>query len=212
MSHLPSEAQLAELPVWAIIGYALRCARRVQPLFDLPESFPERMLNLRHVESILSLVEEHARCETVRADLFAAAASAYAAANPLPFANPPPSAAYAYAAARAAAAAYAAATAHAAADFAASDASAAATNAGKMAAAAAANPFAAAAAYAAAYSAAAAAAASSAEIAATAAAADYQHLLQLNLPANSHLDPTESGPLGPLWPAEPPDWYSPAKA
>ena len=45
-----------------------------------------------------------------------------------------------------------------------------------------------------------------------AARTDYDHLLELHQATPSNLgrtiDPTENGPLGPLWPNGPPEWFT----
>ena len=176
--HAPQEEDLRKLPRWAIVAFAARCARRVQPLFakywkDAPKE------HIEAVDRAITLSEASARVGRPEASLSDAAdaarvaAAAYAAVD-----------AAAYAAADAAdAAAYAAVDARAAAD-AAVDARAAAR----------------AAAYAAARAA--------ADAADAAAWSDYDRLLELATAERwAHDAPVDPDRLGPLWPSgEPQGW------
>jgi hypothetical protein len=175
------------------VAYAARCARRVQPLFRLDPCIPQCAEHEAAVERAISVAERFCLFRDIytSAATLPTAAATYATATA---ANAYDSAAAAYAAAATAAAAAApdAAAAYAAAD--AYDSAAAAYAAG-------------------AFTASAAYAGHAASAAASAAAyADFHALLQLKLGAYPELgqpiDPTENGPLGPLWRDGAPDWFT----
>jgi hypothetical protein len=180
--ELPTQEDLYKLPSRAIVAYAVRCARRVQPLFSLAEG---RMKDLERrqaaVEGALRSAERFCVTEDLADTIAADAVAAYAAAS---------FAAEAVAAFTAAYVAYAAAVANTAdtADF-------AAESAAEVAAAA---------------EAAADAKTVATEAKFAAARADYDRLVSLGLGTYPELgqpiDPGESGPLGPYWPEWPPEW------
>ncbi|MCY2991870.1 MAG: hypothetical protein NTY19_28935 [Planctomycetota bacterium] len=196
---LPTPDELKTLPLRAMVVYAVRCARRVQPLFGLAREIPHHEKHLAAIEIALTLSEQYCRGELI-ATAYAVRA-AYAVAD---------AAAYA---ARAAHTVVAAAKAAYAADDAARTVYAAAYFSGHARSGAYAARLAAA--YAAATGAAgraACAAAHFADDAKCAARSDYDCLRALNpgeTPSlGSPLDPSESGPLGPLWPDGPPAWFT----
>lgn len=51
---LPTKEELQKLPRRACVAYAARCARRVQPLFDLPVDHPDRIKHLQAVEAAIT--------------------------------------------------------------------------------------------------------------------------------------------------------------
>jgi hypothetical protein len=53
--------QLKVLPLRAIVGFAARCARRVEPLAQLPEGNPHRESRREAVEAALRMAESFAR-------------------------------------------------------------------------------------------------------------------------------------------------------
>jgi hypothetical protein len=183
MPELPSVEELKQLPLRAIVAYATRCARRVVPLFEFAELKPRHKKDLKYA---ILVAEEFARGETnaefsdsVRSDALSAAvhyADLSAAVNA---ARAAADAAYAAVNAARADAAYAAYAARAAAD----------------------------AAYAAVYTTAARAAADAAYAAVY---TDFKSLINLRLGRYPELgepiDPSEKGPLGPLWPDGEPDF------
>jgi hypothetical protein len=175
---LPTEEDLDQLPLRAIVAYAVRCAKRVQPRFRLAKSIPDYSTHQAAVAKAVKLAE--AFC--VRDDVDAAAA-----------ADAADTAAYDAADAQIKAAADAAACAAAACEAAnpADDAAPAYD-----------------AACAAGY--AASACGEHAEAFAEAAAGDYERLLELDYDGWSDfgppVDPSEKGPLGPLWPRGAPRW------
>jgi hypothetical protein len=57
----PSLGELTRLPPRALVVYAARCARRVQPFFTLPDDHPERQRHLAAVERAIQTAEEFAR-------------------------------------------------------------------------------------------------------------------------------------------------------
>ena len=190
--ELPTEEDLKKLPLGAIVAYAARCARRVQPLYARAVGIAELPKHEATVEGAISLAEEFCLSHVVGAAAYDAAYDARTAAH----------AADAKEAAHAAAgAARAAAYAFDLPKCAVYDrpvyASRVATEAAD-----------------AALAAARAAAQASADAAAVLAAAraDFDRLLARNQGAypelGQPLDPTESGPLGPLWPAGPPQWFA----
>lgn len=244
--HLPSEDDLKKLPKRAVLAYAVRCARRAQPLFRLASAMPCFADHERAIEHAIAVAEGVCRGNNLSVSIMhdSAAAAKAAAKAGVDVAE--------YAA-------WAAFTANAAARFDAWDvaqyAAKAALYAGKAAAAKAAEYAAKAAEYAAESSKSAdeaaaayrefcnidyldktrrcateveaakaaeamhAAAVAAIEYAAKAlgcsaciaALSDYQHLLELKLGVyqelGESLEPTENGPLGPLWPNESPEWF-----
>lgn len=199
--NLPTEEELAKLPLRAIVVYAVRCARRVMPLYRLFDLVPHED-RVRHSRAVLTAISS-ADC---RIDCLAAAHSA-AEAMSVAFSVNSVTAAYA------ADAAYAAADAAYAAEDAASyyretDAIHAVAKS----------------AFTASVSAARAASAileaqlpeKSGDFLDAHATivnhsiADFNAIRRLDVKTiETAFDSSESGPLGPLWPNEPPDWYFP---
>src|SRR5271166_2618355 len=201
MSGDDIQDQLAKLPLRAIVAFAVRCARRVQPLGRVLTEYRQV-----EVDDAIAIAEGFARGgkadrAAARAVDAARAAAAKAAADSdwVDADDAEAAAAWADATVRAvdaAACAARAANAARAADIAAADAAAAR----------------------------AAAAADAAEDTAraawdtgraasrTAARGDLQQLLALELgrpgTLGKPIDPAEDGPLGPLWPNAAPDWYT----
>src|SRR5271165_3614102 len=200
MSGDDIQDQLAKLPLRAIVAFAVRCARRVQPLGRVLTEYRQV-----EVDDAIAIAEGFARGgkadRAARAVDAARAAAAKAAADSdwVDADDAEAAAAWADATVRAvdaAACAARAANAARAADIAAADAAAAR----------------------------AAAAADAAEDTAraawdtgraasrTAARGDLHQLLALELgrpgTLGKPIDPAEDGPLGPLWPNAAPDWYT----
>jgi hypothetical protein len=210
------KAELRELPLRAIVAFAARCARRVEPLVG------SRLAGAEDLERAIALAEQLARGMQIQSPTILAAANvAYGAANRAikadsfdPFAA---DAYFAYAAANAAYAAANAAAYGANAVNAAADAAnrAYAVNAINDVANRAANSAGAAndAVNRAAYGANAKAPISALQ---AALAADQRCLATLNLGEPKTLgrgiDPSPTGPLGPLWPEGEPEWFVKAKA
>ena len=226
MPSLPTREGLAKLPLRAIVAYATRRARRVQPLFhNVPLDASERERHEQAIEKALSFAESwcsgrqnsgpglfvaNVAKDAANGAAFAADA-AYLAANGADDANG------AFAAKAAADAAKAAAFAATAAAYAANDAAYAANDANDAndaddAKAANAAACAAEAAYLAADGANDAFAAKSAADAEAAAAADYCLLLSLSkdrfYSPDDPIDPRETGPLGALWPRGAANWFA----
>lgn len=188
---LPDQDDLKKLPLGAIVAYAARSARRVQPLYGCVEDTAEVARHEAAVESAISLAEDFCHSHEVNA---AAYGAAYAAREAASGAQAQDAARAASAAARAAAYAfdipksavydhpvYASRVATEAAD-----AAEAAVRAAE-------------------------AAAEGRAAVEAAARADFDRLLQLNAgiyPKLGHpFDPHEKGPLGPLWHTTPPAWF-----
>jgi hypothetical protein len=72
-------AKLRKLPSWGVVALAVRAARRVQPLFDLPKTAPDRWKHLQSVEFALRLAEV-TNGASLRAKFSAAARAAAARA------------------------------------------------------------------------------------------------------------------------------------
>ena len=165
----PTHYDLMKLPQRAIVAYAVRCARRLQPLFATT-GIPDDNLHAQAVEEAMDIAERFCRGEAGRAADANIAAKAAAKA--------------AYGAAEAAGT---------------PDAVNAARVAGFAAYAVATPVYAAIVAYATAT-----VAAKTASAVDAAARADYDRLLELNPGSYDNLgqpiDPTETGPLGSLWP------------
>src|SRR5271157_4842354 len=204
MSGDDIQDQLAKLPLRAIVAFAVRCARRVQPLGRVLTEYRQV-----EVDDAIAIAEGfarggkavHAAGAAARAVDAARAAAAKAAADSdwVDADDAEAAAAWADATARAAdAAACAARAANAAraADIAAADAAAARADADADAAEDTAH-----------------AAWNTGRAASrTAARGDLQQLLALELgrpgTLGKPIDPAEDGPLGPLWPNAAPDWYT----
>lgn len=189
--ELPTEDDLKTLPLRAIVAYAVRCAKRVQPLYAGAAWLPGFAEHEAAVERAISLAQNFCLGQDVSAidDAVAAAAAAEAAA----WVAADAAKAAAFAAAYAAYAANAANAATYAADeavdaaIAAADAEAEAYADDDL-------------------------CADNTRVAARAAKTDIDRLLQLNLGTypelGQRIDPTENGPLGLLWPEGPPEWYT----
>ena len=54
---LPSKEELQELPLRAIVAYAVRAGRRVQPLFELPDKSPNRLQHMLAIDRALATTE-----------------------------------------------------------------------------------------------------------------------------------------------------------
>jgi hypothetical protein len=84
VSELPTEDELNGLPLRAIVAYAARCARRVQPLFNVDSLEAEHKTAvedaIRYAEGVAAAIDARAALGNVRA---ARAANASAAASPL---------------------------------------------------------------------------------------------------------------------------------
>jgi len=187
---LPTEDDLKRMPLGAIVAYAVRCARRVQPLYGCPAHVAELPKHEAAIEWAISLAEKFCLSHEVKDAAYGAAYHAMDAADS--------------AAAKAAAKAAAAAVRAAAYAFDlpksavydqplyASRVAAEAVEGAKAAARAAGH------------------AAGGAGAFEAAAQADFARLLQLKTGSYPKLgqpiDPTKNGPLGPLWPAGEPDW------
>lgn len=217
--ELPSTGELEKLSPWGLVAYAARSARRVQPLFDLPEKHPDRFKNYLAVDRAIML----AFAASASADAYVNDVAAEVADAGMDVGLSNTAAHHAAEAADTDAAANAA-TAACEAFTAANDANAAAYAAYGGAAGADANRAAyleggtvravraahAAAGYAR-------AAHASADGTADHAAAiramreDYQNLVALSLKSNEPVVATEDGPLGPLWPDGEPQWYTQMK-
>jgi PTS system nitrogen regulatory IIA component len=189
LAVFPSLDELKQLPLRAVVALAARCARRVQPFFKLPDDHPEKQRHVAAVERAIRTAEEFVRGIPVAAPDAAASAAR--------------SASLAYSAARvaslalwAAEAASKASDAEAASDAvqAAGRASGAVWDAAKAAGNAARAAGDAANAYNAWFT------------AAAASRSDFSQLCGLGLGRFPELgepfDPSENGPLGPLWPEE----------
>lgn len=190
--ELPTEDDLKKLPLGAIVAYAVRCARRVQPLYGCAAHVAELPKHEASIEGTISLAEKFCLSHEVK-EKDAAYGAAYHAMDAADSAAAKAVARAAAAAARAAGYAF---------DLPknavydqplyASRVAAEAVDGAKAAARAAGH------------------AAVGAGAFAAAARADFDRLRQLN-PGNypklgQPIDPTENGPLGPLWPAGDPDW------
>ena len=57
----PSLGELTQPPLRALVAYAARCARRVQPLFTLPDDHPDKQKHSEAVERAVRTAEEVAR-------------------------------------------------------------------------------------------------------------------------------------------------------
>ncbi|MCU0981117.1 MAG: hypothetical protein MUF25_18360 [Pirellulaceae bacterium] len=193
---LPTTDDLKKLPLGAIVACAVRCARRVQPLYDRAAGTAELEKHKADIEWAISLAETFCLSHEVGA---AAYDAAYAARDAATAVDAKDAARAASAAARAAAYAfdipksavydhsvYATRVAVEAADAAQAAARAADHAAAR--------------------------AADGTGAAQAAAKADFDRLLTLNQGTYPKLgdpiDPTENGPLGPLWPGGPPKWFA----
>ena len=184
--ELPTRDDLKQLPLGAIVAYAVRCARRVQPLYGRAAGIAELPKHEAAVEGAISLAENFCLSHDVSA---AAYDAAYAARDAADAADAKDAARAAAAAARAAAYAF---------DVPksavydrpvyASRVAAEAVDAAEAAARAADHAF------------------DGARAVEAAARADFDRLLKLNQGTYPKLgqpiDPTENGPLGPLWPRD----------
>ena len=57
----PSLGEMKQLSLRAMVAYAARCARRVQPFFTLPDDHPEKLKHVAAVERAIQAAEEFAR-------------------------------------------------------------------------------------------------------------------------------------------------------
>jgi len=173
--------RLAQLPRRAVVAFAARCARRVQPLTHALPQQGRDAIDRDAIDRAIAIAEAFAKGTDVASAAADAAARAATAANKDDAAG----AATWAAAAAVAAAAVAVANAAWAADAAARAAARAATDTE--------------AAWAAAWA---------------AADDDLDRLIALNLgqpgTLGAPIDPSKSGPLGPLWPQGVPEWYTEA--
>ncbi len=199
-----NKAELKRLPLRAIVALAARCARRVRRLYSMPENMPHAAKYQSALDRAIEVAEMVAASAVVPGTAVATAArDARVAANGGTTAAGA-AATSASSAARAAEGATKAATAAAgAAPTTATAAEAAEAASSSAEAGRAAEATAAAAEIAYLYAVDAAGVAAAAE-------ADYVKLLRLNLGKYPDLgdpvDPSESGPLGPLWPDGEPEW------
>jgi len=192
---LPTKDDLKKLPLGAIVAYAVRCARRVQPLYGRVAGMAELRKHEAAVEWAISLAENFCLRHDVSAPAYAAA---YAAKDAAEDAEARDAARAAAAAARAAAYAF---------DVPksavydqpvyASRVAAEAVDAAEAAARAADH------------------ASGGASALEAAARADFDRLSNLNQGTypglGQPIDATKHGPLGPLWPEEPPRWFAAVK-
>ncbi len=75
----PSQDELKQLPLRALVALAARCARRVQPFFTFPDDHPEKQRHVAAVELAIRTAEEFAKGIPVTAPDAARAASDAAA-------------------------------------------------------------------------------------------------------------------------------------
>lgn len=54
------QARLAQLPLHAIVAFAARCARRVEPLYRLPDRTPVALKHTRNVKAAIKIAERFA--------------------------------------------------------------------------------------------------------------------------------------------------------
>lgn len=188
---LPTRDELNKLPLEAIVAYAARCARRVQPLYGRAAGMADFSKHEATVEWAISLAEKFCLTHVVGPPAYDAA---YEARTVVHAADAKDAARAAGAAARAAAYAF---------DVPKSAVYDRAIYASRVAAEAA--DAAQAAARAAAH------ASPSAGAVEAAAKADFDRLSELNPGTDPNsgqpIDPTVNGPLGPLWPEGPPEWF-----
>ena len=191
----PTKDDLKKLPLGAIVAYAVRCARRVKPLYGRAAGMAEFRKHEAAVEWAISLAESFCLSHDVSAPAYAAA---YAARDAAGATDVRDAARAAAAAARAAAYAF---------DvpkssvydqpFYASRVAAEAVDAAQAAARAADH------------------ASGVASAVEAAARADFDRLSSLNLGTYPELgqpiDSTKNGPLGPLWPEGAPEWFAVVK-
>src|SRR4051794_36527393 len=57
---MTTEEELQRLPLRAIVAYAARCARRVRPLYRLPQDFPDRVKHELAVDHAIEYAENFA--------------------------------------------------------------------------------------------------------------------------------------------------------
>jgi hypothetical protein len=201
---LPTEKDLRRLPLRAIVAYAARCAWRVKSLYRLPDDYPDKPRHEEAVDKAISAARYYAADQVfagIIRSAFAAGDDAAAAADSAAGAAiAGDDAAAAADSARAAAAAARAAATAAAADRATVSSARMAADSAALSVAWIAHP----------------PNMTPAETdrdarTCAAARADFHRLLDLDLgrfpePGNP-VDPSESGPLGPLWPDGAPEWY-----
>jgi hypothetical protein len=187
--QLPTLDDLKQLALGAIVAYAARSARRVQPLYGCPGDAAERAEHEAAVEGAIALAEAFCHSHEAKTSAYGAA---YAAREAATDERARAAARAASGAARAAAYAFdlpkSAVYDHAVyASRVVAEAADAAEAAGR------------------------AAAAEGPSAVEAAARADFDRLRQLNsgtYPQLGHpLDPSEQGPLGPLWSTVPPAWF-----
>ncbi len=73
MTELPTKEELKELPVKALVTYAVRNARRVQPLFQNQTSANESLKQTRLIQAALTQAENWAKGENVKSEDLATA-------------------------------------------------------------------------------------------------------------------------------------------
>jgi PTS system nitrogen regulatory IIA component len=61
LAVFPSQDELTQLPLRALVAYAARCARRVQPFFALSDDHPEKQRHVAAVERAIRIAEEFVR-------------------------------------------------------------------------------------------------------------------------------------------------------
>lgn len=190
--ELPTTDDLKKLPLGAIVAYAARCARRVQPLYGCAAGAAESRKHEAAVEGAISVAENFCLSHDVSAPAYGAA---YAARDAADTTVAKDAARAAAAAARAAAYAFdlpkcavydrPVYTSRVAAE--AGDAAEAAARAAEH-------------------------ASGSAAPVEAAARADFDRLSKLNQGSYPELgqpiDATKNGPLGPLWAEGPPEWFA----
>lgn len=63
--NVPSEQDLRNLPLRALVAFAARCARRIYPQFLLPSSLPQAQQFISAVDKAITLAEAYAKNEPV---------------------------------------------------------------------------------------------------------------------------------------------------
>ncbi len=178
ITRLPTEEDLEQLSLRGIIAFAARCAKRVQPRFRLAKSITGFAEHQRAVSTAVSMAEKFCQLPDINATVAAAGAdtAAYDAAD----------AQIHIASSAAACAAAACEAANTAEDAAPAFDAACAANYAMSASGDHADEF------------------------AEAACSDYERLLEADQgiwpDLGDPIDPSEDGPLGPLWPDGPPNW------
>jgi hypothetical protein len=199
---LPTEEELKRLPLRAFVAYSARCARRLQPLFGCLRNTADFAEHEAAIEAAISIAEKFCRGEVGYASFAADDAALAIALDAARAANQ----AYAAACAAAHAATINANIAASSAAFAVDSVAYASVLAAVLAASADISDITAA------YIARAAAFYTVDSADSNAARSDFDALLSMNLGElpefGPPIDPSEDGPLGPLWPDGVPEWFT----